>query len=332
MITLVPGLDQTTELAIILGVGVFAILVGMYVALVPTAAQQRLEGYVGTLTPVSGRARYNLRRGSSNLLDALDRQLRRRQQALTTRALLIRADLSMTLGEFVAARCVVALAATLGIALTAVPRFGLPAVPIAIVAGLIASYLPVLYLHLMARRRVAKIEAQLPDTLDMIAASLQAGGALTQSFSLIARDQPEPMNGEFKQILREIEVGLSVNEALSNFARRIDSEDIDLFVTTVNVQTRVGGNLVQILRTINHTIRERIRIRGEIVVLTAMQRMSAYVISALPPVLALVLYLINPGYMSRLVEPGIGPILLILSLLMAVTGYVILQRITAIDI
>lgn len=330
MIAALAPMDHVTQLALLLGLGVFAALVGMYVLFVPSAAEQRMEAFVGTYRPTS--ARSNVRRGSTDFFAEIDRQLRRRQQGGTTRLLLARANASMTVAEFMAVRVVVAVVVGAATALVAIPRVGLPAAALIVIAALLGSFVPSLVLRFVVQRRVSALEAQLPDTLDMIAASLQAGGALTQSFTLIARDVPAPMSEEFQQILREIEVGLSVNEALTNFANRIGSEDVDLVVTTINVQTRVGGNLVQILRTINHTIRERVRIRGEVVVLTAMQRMSAYVIGALPFLLGLAFYLLDPEYIGRLFQPGIGVALLVMSLLMTITGFIVLRNITNIEI
>jgi tight adherence protein B len=189
-----------------------------------------------------------------------------------------------------------------------------------------------MYLGILAGRRMKALEAQIPDALDLVASSLQAGGALTQSFSLIARDMPAPMSQELQQVLREIEIGLSVGEALTNFAERVGSDDLDLVVTTINIQLRVGGNLVQILRTINNTIRERMRIRGEIVVLTSMQRMSSYVVGAIPLALGGIIFLLNPTYMGTLFKSGLGLAMLLTSLIMSLVGFLVLQRITKIEV
>jgi tight adherence protein B len=183
-----------------------------------------------------------------------------------------------------------------------------------------------------AGRRVAALEAQIPDALDMASAALQAGAGLAQSFGVIAREMPPPISDEMRRVLREVEIGLSMNEALSNLTERLGSDDLDLVVTTINVQTRVGGNLVNILRTITTTIRERIRIRGEVKVLTSMQRMSAIVISGVPPGLGLILWRLNPTYVGRLFQPGIGEVLLILAVTMEVAGFIVLRKLTDVEV
>ncbi|HEY8883963.1 MAG TPA: type II secretion system F family protein [Chloroflexota bacterium] len=324
--------DQLTGLALLAGLGAFTVIVGLYVLFMPTSAEQRLAGFVGTYHPVARLAGSSAARGPVDLLGALDRQLRRRQQSASTRMLLVRANAALSVAELVALRAGLAVVVGSLVGLETASKFGLLALPLALVAGLLASYLPLVYLRFRAARRLAALETQLPDALDLIASSLQAGGALTQSFALIARDMPVPMSEEFQRVNREVEVGLSTGEALTNFADRVGSEDLDLVVTTIKIQMRAGGNLVQILRTINNTIRERIRIRGEINTLTAMQRLSSYVISGIPPVLVGVMYLLNPEYIGRLFRPGIGMFMLIISTIMSLVGFVVLQRLTSIDV
>lgn len=324
--------DQLIWLAFVSAVAVFTVAVGLYVLFVPSAAEQRLAGFVGTARSPTRPGGLDSRGRPLDFLRALDRQLRRRQQAASTRMLLVRANSALSVAEFVALRVGSGLLGAVLVAFEAFPRLGPPSVLVAVVAGLLASFLPPLYLGILVSRRLAKFEAQLPDALDLMAASLQSGGALTQSFGLIARDMPAPMSEEFQRVLREVEVGLSVNEALTNLSLRIGSDDLDLAVTTINVQTKIGGNLVQILRTITATIRDRSRIRGEIRVLTAQQRLASFVIAGIPPALGVIIYFLNPEYIGRLFQPGIGEVLLILSVIMAFAGFLILHRITNIDI
>jgi tight adherence protein B len=323
--------ESTLLLAALVGLGVFTIVVGLFNLVVPTAVEQRLAGFVGTYRPARSGAAFDPRGRTGDILGLLDRQLRRRQQGASTRLLLVRANAAMSVAELAALRLGIALLAGALAAFVGVPRFGLLFLAAAVVAGLLGSFLPIVFLRMRAGRRLAALEAQLPDTLDLLTSSLQAGGALTQSFALIARDVPAPMSEEFQRILREIEVGLSTGEALTNFSERVGSDDLDLVVTTVNIQSRVGGNLVQILRTITATIRDRSRIRGEVKVLTAQQKMSGYVISAVPVMLAVFMFLVNPSYIGRLFQPGIGLVLLVVSVIMALAGFLVLQKLTDIE-
>ena len=118
----------------------------------------------------------------------------------------------------------------------------------------------------------------------------------------IARDAPEPTATEFKRVVQEVQLGIDMEDALEHLLNRVESEDLDLVITAVNIQREVGGNLAEILDVISHTIRERIKLKGEIRVLTAQGRITGYLISFLPIILALFLYTINPGYMGNLFE------------------------------
>jgi tight adherence protein B len=332
MIAGLASTDPTLALALLVGLGVLTAFVGLSTLFVPTSIEERLGGFVDGYRPTTDRVRTNSRGMSLDLLGAFDRQLRRRRQASGTRRLLVRAHSVLSVAEFVAIRVGLALGLGSLVALLSVRSMGPPAILGALVVGFLASLLPPIYLGSLASRRSKALEAQLPDALDLITSSLQAGGALTSAFSMIARDMPAPMSEEFQQILREIGLGLSVGEALTNFAERVASDDLDLVVTTINIQIRVGGNLVQILRTINNTIRERMRIRGEVVVLTSMQRLSSYIVGAIPFVLGGVIFLLNPTYMGVLFKPGLGLARLGLSLLMSLLGFLALQRITKIEV
>ena len=115
---------------------------------------------------------------------------------------------------------------------------------------------------------------------------------------MVSREAKDPIAGEFRRVVREVGLGMSTEDAMQNMLRRVPSEDLDLLVTAINIQHEVGGNLAQILTTIGHTIRERVRIHGEIKVLTAQVQMSGYIISALPIALAVIIFMLNPSYMG----------------------------------
>jgi tight adherence protein B len=332
MIAGLAASDQLIWLALLSAVGVFTLAVGLYVVVTPSASERRLAGFVGTVGGQARPAVFDSRGRPLDFLRALDRQLQRRQQAASTRMLLTRANAPWSVAELIALRVVVGVVLGVAVIFELLRTFGLPVLVLGLIVGIIASYLPVFYLQISAARRLSALERQLPDAIDLIAASLQAGAAMTQAFTLIARDMPAPISEEFRRMLREMELGLSVSEALTNLVERFPSDDLDLVVTTINVQLRVGGNLVQILRTMNATIRDRVRIRGEIQVLTAQQRLSAIIVGLIPPGLAVVLYLMNPAYIGRLFVPGIGEVLLVACVIMTVVGFLLLRRITNIDI
>ncbi len=145
--------------------------------------------------------------------------------------------------------------------------------------GLIA---PRYYLRWRQGRRVKQFGAQLPDTITLLANSLRAGSSFLQGLELVTREGRPPISEEFERVVREMSLGVALQPALNNLVRRVDSEDLELMVTAINIQSQVGGNLATVLDSIAYTIRERIRIVGEINTLTAMQRYSGYVITLLP--------------------------------------------------
>jgi tight adherence protein B len=158
----------------------------------------------------------------------------------------------------------------------------------------------------------------------------------------IATELPPPVSVEFERVVQEVRLGLSVAQALDNMYRRVPSEDLDLVITAVNIQREVGGNLAEVLDNISFTIRERVRIKGEIRTLTAQGRISGTIISLLPVVLGFILYLINPEYVSELwvkeapwIWPGVIPcgyLLLGVGLIMIASGWFAIRKIVDIEV
>lgn len=329
---LAPVLARPELAAVLGGLGVLVVFVGLYLVLAPHVLDRRLgqfvRAYRGEATPGAAEARQS----PPGLMAAFERRMMRRKASASARAMLWRAGLQITVSEYVSLRvvCGLGLAALGGILLFA--RLGTLALLVAIAFGLLGSYLPVLFVQFRARKRMAALETQLPDALDMVAASLQAGSGLGQAFDLISREMSPPVSEEFRQVMQEVALGLSTTEALTNLADRVASEDLDLVVTSINIQTRVGGNLVHVLRTITDTIRERIRIKGEIRVLTSQQRISAIIISVLPPGLAVLLFALNPRYMGHLLDPGITRVMLVMAVVMMIAGILSLRKITDIEV
>jgi len=148
----------------------------------------------------------------------------------------------------------------------------------------------------------------------------------------VAKELPPPISVEFTRVVREIGLGLSNEQAMNNMLRRIQSDDLDLMITAINVQHEVGGNLSEILETIGHTIRERVRIKGEIRVLTAQGMISGYIISFLPVGLGLLLYLMNPNYMGAMFKELCGWIMVAVAVTGIITGFIAIQKIVRIEV
>jgi len=200
------------------------------------------------------------------------------------------------------------------------------------IAGIVIGYFaPDWYVKFKFSKRLKDFNNQLGDTINLLANSLRSGYSMLQSMELVSREAPDPIGGEFKRVVREVGLGLSAQDALNNLLRRLPSDDLDLMITAINIQYEVGGNLAQILDTISHTIRERVRIKGEIGVLTAQGRISGYIISCLPIALGVMVTLINPTYMNTMwAFPWI--VMPICGGMMVFVGFLIIRKIVNIEV
>ncbi len=265
----------------------------------------------------------------SALQERLDSIVSERQFGKKWRQQLSRADLKLTVSEYAALHVI----SMFGFfALGYFVLFGQQIV-MAIVSGFVGFFAPRLYVSRITSARLKGFETQLPDTLSLWVNALRSGYSVLQSMEAISRDAPEPTATEFKRLVQEVQLGIDMEDAFQHLLDRVQSEDLDLVITAVNIQREVGGNLAEILDVISFTIRERIKLKGEISVLTAQGRITGYLISGLPIILALFLYVINPGYMGNLFENRVcGWPMLGISLAMIGIGFAIVQKIVDIDI
>lgn len=242
---------------------------------------------------------------------------------------LARADIKLTVSEY-AALHVISMVAFFAVGYFIL--FGQQIV-MGIISGFVGFFAPRVYVARAVSVRLIRFENQLPDTLGLWVNALRSGYSVLQSMEAIARDAPEPTATEFKRVVQEVQLGIDMEDALAHLLQRVESEDLDLVITAVNIQREVGGNLAEILDVISHTIRERIKLKGEIRVLTAQGRITGYVISGLPIALALFLYVINPGYMGNLfTNRTCGWPMLGIGLALIGIGMAIIQKIVDIDI
>jgi len=203
----------------------------------------------------------------------------------------------------------------------------------------VGAYFPRFYLRFRQNRRLRAFGQQLPDTITLLANSLRAGSSFLQGIELVTREARPPISEEFERVVREMALGVAMQPALNNLARRVASEDLELMVTAINIQSQVGGNLATVLDSIAFTIRERIRIQGEIQTLTAMQRYSGYVITLLPVGLAGILFLISPTYIVPMLQRPpelfglpMGMIFFAIGLISMGIGYLLIRRIVDIKV
>lgn len=203
----------------------------------------------------------------------------------------------------------------------------------------LGAFAPRWYLKRRQAKRLDNFNKQLPDTITLLANSLRAGSSFLQGMELVTRESGPPLATEFDRVIREMSLGMSLTGALNNLVRRVASEDLELMVTAIIIQTQVGGNLATVLDAIAFTIRERVRITGEINTLTAMQRYSGYVLMLLPVALGGFLFLLAPSYMGRMLDKPpellglpLGIFFFAIGVLSMFGGYLIIRRIVDIKV
>jgi tight adherence protein B len=206
------------------------------------------------------------------------------------------------------------------------------AAPMALTALVGGYFLPVLYVKRRQAGRVSKFDDQLVDALVLLANSLKSGYSFLQGVEAIAREMPEPIGVEFDEVLREIRMGGSVEEALMNMSERVRSADFELVVTAMVIQRQVGGNLTEVLASIAYTVRERHRILREVRVLTAQERASGYLVAALPVMLVFLLSLLNPRYIGGMWGDSAGRLMLGAGFVLAGLGLVVIRKMMDIDV
>lgn len=189
-----------------------------------------------------------------------------------------------------------------------------------------------MYVQFRIGHRRKTFTEQLGDCLTMVANAMRAGFSFLQAMELVAKEMEPPISEEFAKVMREMNVGTSMENALENMDKRVGSPDFSLMVTAVLIQRQVGGSLAQILDTISATINERIRMRREVMALTAQGRASGWVLAALPIGLAGILSFINPGYLTPLIEEPIGRMAIGAAVVLEVVGFIAIQRIVDIEI
>lgn len=257
---------------------------------------QRMEQFVGAYTPtVDVEEPATASRRSPALSDRFDERLVKRDTFDRVRKRIARSDVKLRVSEYILLQVL----ASVGLA--GIGYFVLDNLLYAILGAVLGLQLPRMYVNFMASRRLRAFENQLSDTLNLWVNALRSGYSVLQGMEAIATELPPPISREFERVVQEVRLGLSLEQALSNLVRRMPSDDLDLIVTAINIQREVGGNLAEILDIISHTIRERVRIKGEIRTLTSQGRLTGWVIGLLPLGLAFIVYSINPAYGGQLI-------------------------------
>ncbi|MBI5878166.1 MAG: type II secretion system F family protein [Chloroflexi bacterium] len=291
----------------------------------PYDVDDRMEHYAMRASVVGGHVTGGAR-ARGRLTRDIDRQLTRRGRGHTLELELAQADLKLTPGEFIVVMVTgVLLAFALGLLIFKQWYVALPCA--------ILGYLgPRWYLVFRQYQRRSAFSGQLPDAISLMSTSLRSGYSLLQSMELLSRELQPPISEEFGRVVREIGLGVAFDQAISNMRNRIRNEDLDLLVTALLIQHEVGGNLSLILDTINHTIRERIRIKGEVRILTTQQQASGYFVGAMPFLLTVLLFVISPAYMGQFFNSLCGQLIFFTVLVLVGSAMLVIRRIISIEV
>jgi tight adherence protein B len=271
---------------------------------------------------------YEVEPGSTALTDWLNIRVERSRWGSGLASSLAQADLKLKPAEYVA---MMVIASILGGGILWL--IGGRQIFSALIGVVIGLLLPRIYVSRKKTQRLQKFNEQLPDMLNLVVNGLRAGFSTVQALEAVSKELPAPISNEFRRVVQEMQLGLPMDTALDNLFRRIPSDDLDLIIAAINVQREVGGNLAEILDTISYTIRERVRIKGEIRVLTSQVMYSGRFLALLPIILSILLWLINRKYMMSLFDNLIcGIILVSLAAILIGLGYFIMTRIAQIEV
>ncbi len=202
----------------------------------------------------------------------------------------------------------------------------------AVVVGVGILVVPFLWLMRRRKKRIAKLMAQLPDVFDLMGQALRAGHALSSAIQLVSQQMPDPIATEFARVFHEQNLGIKVEEAMTNMADRIDQMDVRFFVTSVLIQRQTGGDLAEILDKIGKVIRERIQLLAMVQALTAEGRLSGWVLLALPVVVFVACFIVNREYAEVLIYTPAGRIMLATAAIMDLMGMAMIKKIVNIKV
>ncbi len=318
-------------LAIAGGLAFVMLIVGIIVSLSSeqSLVEERLGRYVQTEKPT----RQTTRQNQAPLTDWINRRVQGSSLGERLSKDLARADLKLKPGEYIA----VMIISAFGVGFVAW-YLGGQVVIVGIVAAIFGFFIPVMYVKSQQGRRLERFNQQLPDMLNLVVNGLRAGYSTMQALESVSKELPPPICDEFRRVVQEMQLGVPMERALDNLLRRIPSDDLDLVVTAINVQREVGGNLAEILDTISFTIRERVRIKGEIRVLTTQVMYSGRFLAVMPIFVLVILYFLNREYMMDFFRKDYNAVLpcgyiaLTVGALMIIAGYFVMNKISQIEV
>ena len=310
------------------GIALLMLIIGVVVTVTSerSLVEERLGRYIeeeATIAVQSGEK-------SSPVGDWINVRLERSSWGENIARDLARADLKLKTGEYLAVMII------LGFGIGLIGWYiGGRSIILGLVGVIVGVSLPRTYVKRQQAQRLTRFNDQLADMLNLMVNGLRAGYSIMQAMEAVSKELPSPISDEFRRVVQEMQLGIPMDRSLDNLIRRIPSDDLDLVVTAINVQREVGGNLAEILDTISHTIRERVRIKGEIRVLTAQVMYSGRFLASMPILISLALWVLNRPYMMQFFNPEtrlVGLIMLSVGALMIISGYFVMTRIASIEV
>jgi tight adherence protein B len=316
-----------TVLIIVGGLALILLIIGVLLSVTRERAlvDERLSKFLE-----DERAAESPKESKGALTDWVNRRVERSSFGNRIARELARADLKFKPGEYIALYAI-------SIASFAMVAFflGGKLLPSALIGAVMGAFVPRLYVKRQQGRRLRRFNDQLPDMLNLVVNGLRAGFSTMQALESVSKEMPPPICDEFRRVVQEMQLGIPMERAMNNLYRRIPSEDLDFVITAINVQREVGGNLAEILDIISFTIRERIRIKGEIRVLTSQVMYSGRILALMPVGLLLILWFLNRDYMMTFFVPAnrlCGMIALGTAGLMIGIGYLVMSKIANIEV
>jgi tight adherence protein B len=259
-------------------------------------------------------------------IPALDTLLRRSARIADMQKMLAQAGVSLRAGNFLG------FSALAGIAATLIAYFLSKRVEVAWFALLVGFVLPYAYVSFKRSKRFEKFEELFPEAIDTLARAVRAGHAFTTALEMITNEVAEPISGEFRQLYEEQKFGMPVRDALMNLTERVPLVDVKFFVTAVMLQRETGGNLAEILDNLSYVIRERFKIQRQVRVYTAQGRLTMALLMGMPPIIVVVMLVLNPAFIHPLFADPIGHTLLVAGIALQTVGYFVIRKIIRIQV
>lgn len=324
-------IDMTLVLIIGGALAVVMLIVGIVVSVTSerSLVEERLGRYVEA--PRASRAS---REAQTPVTDWINKQVTHSSFGDNLSRDLARADVKLRPGEYIALMIISAF----GVGFIVWFLAGRGSLLFAAVGAAVGLFLPRFYVKNQQAKRLLKFNDQLGDMLNLMVNGLRAGYSTMQAMEAISKELPSPISDEFRRVVQEMQLGVPMQQSLDNLLRRIPSDDLDLVVTAVNVQREVGGNLAEILDTISFTIRERVRIKGEIRVLTTQVMYSGRFLSLMPVFVMVILFFLNRSYMMEFFKPEnnanlpCGYVALVCAAVLIISGYFVMNKLGDIEV